>query len=306
MAPPTDEQLRESAKHRGLKLLKSRRRKPGGDFGLYGLADGQGTPVFGSGDDGLTATAEEVAGYLRRGDAATWASSVETTADTARAAKRPVIEPEEEVEPAIEPRPRRRSTRDPAPPLKLRPKPAPQPAPASKPQGQANPARTETPVPSPAPAPPPPPPPSRPPLLVRPATRADAAAVALLVPGNDAAAIAERIATATTLGEPVFVADEGGVIGCLAWHVMPTLQHGPIARVTFLAVAGEQQRRGIGRRLVDHVADIAQTRDLALIEVMSDIAISSAHGFFRRLGFTQTSYRFARAPQADQSATRDV
>jgi ribosomal protein S18 acetylase RimI-like enzyme len=302
MAPPTDEQLRESAKHRGLKLLKSRRRKAGGDFGLYGLADSQGTRVFGSGDDGLTATADEVAAYLRRGDAATWASSVETTPDTARPAKRPTTEPENDVEPAIVPRPRRRSAGGSAPVAKSRPKERQEPGP--KPRAPSTPARAD-PAPSPPPAPPPPPP-APPPLVVRPATRADAGAVSRLVPGTDAAAIAERIATATTLGEPVFVADEGGVIGCLAWHVMPTLQHGPIARVTFLAVASEQQRRGIGRRLVDHVADVAQTRDLAVIEVMSDIAISSAHGFLRRLGFTQTSYRFARTPQADQSSTRDV
>nr|WP_281396909.1 GNAT family N-acetyltransferase [Sphingomonas aerophila] len=301
MASPTDEQLRESAKHRGLKLLKSRRRKPGGDFGLYGLADSQGTPVFGSSDDGLTATAEDIAACLRRGDAATWASSVETTTDSIRPAKRPATEPEDDVEPAIGPRPRRRPTGGPAPVAKSRPKERQEPGP--KPRAPSSPARAD-----PAPSPPPAPPPARarPPLVVRPATRADADALSRLVPGTDAAAIAERIATATTLGEPVFVADEGGVIGCLAWHVMPTLQHGPIARVTFLAVASDQQRRGIGRRLIDHVADVAQTRDLAAIEVMSDITISSAHGFFRRLGFAQTSYRFARAPQADRSVTPDV
>jgi hypothetical protein len=32
-----DKMLREMAQHRGFKLVKSRRRKPGGDFGRYGL-----------------------------------------------------------------------------------------------------------------------------------------------------------------------------------------------------------------------------------------------------------------------------
>ena len=43
-----DEALREMAANRGCKLVKSRRRKPGGDYGLYGLADRKtGKKVFG-------------------------------------------------------------------------------------------------------------------------------------------------------------------------------------------------------------------------------------------------------------------
>ena len=34
-----DDALREMAANRGCKLVKSRRRKPGGDFGRYGLKD---------------------------------------------------------------------------------------------------------------------------------------------------------------------------------------------------------------------------------------------------------------------------
>ena len=34
-----DAMLRAMAQVRGLKLVKSRRRKPGGDFGRYGLKD---------------------------------------------------------------------------------------------------------------------------------------------------------------------------------------------------------------------------------------------------------------------------
>jgi hypothetical protein len=39
MADPRDEMLREMAKHRGLRLIRSRRRKPGGDFGRKGHTD---------------------------------------------------------------------------------------------------------------------------------------------------------------------------------------------------------------------------------------------------------------------------
>lgn len=71
MASEGDAALRESAKHRGLKLVKSRRRKPGGDFGKYGLTDAAGKQLIGFGKDGLTASAEAIEAYLRgamRGD----------------------------------------------------------------------------------------------------------------------------------------------------------------------------------------------------------------------------------------------
>lgn len=67
------EELREAALHRGLKLIKSRRRKPGtGDFGRFGLTDASGKHLLGFGKNGLTATADDIAAYLRKGAAATW------------------------------------------------------------------------------------------------------------------------------------------------------------------------------------------------------------------------------------------
>ena len=49
-----DAMLREMAKHRGFKLVKSRRRKPGGDFGRFGLVDAKtGQDCFGIGKHGL-------------------------------------------------------------------------------------------------------------------------------------------------------------------------------------------------------------------------------------------------------------
>jgi mannose-6-phosphate isomerase-like protein (cupin superfamily) len=62
---PTTEELRASARNRGLKLVKSRRRKAGGDFGKYGLSDAKGKELFGFGKTGLTASAEEIEAYLR-------------------------------------------------------------------------------------------------------------------------------------------------------------------------------------------------------------------------------------------------
>ena len=60
MADERDEALRAMALHRGLKLRKSRRRKPGGDFGLYGFEDAGGEAVLGIGEKGLEATGAEI------------------------------------------------------------------------------------------------------------------------------------------------------------------------------------------------------------------------------------------------------
>lgn len=72
MASERDEELRASAQHRGLKLVKSRRRKPGGDFGRYGLTDAAGKRLLGFGEDGLTARADEVEAYLRGAMRSDW------------------------------------------------------------------------------------------------------------------------------------------------------------------------------------------------------------------------------------------
>jgi mannose-6-phosphate isomerase-like protein (cupin superfamily) len=72
MASERDEQLRESARHRGLKLVKSRRRKAGGDYGNYGLTDAGGTQLLGFGKGGLTASADEVEAYLRGAMRSDW------------------------------------------------------------------------------------------------------------------------------------------------------------------------------------------------------------------------------------------
>lgn len=72
MASERDEELRESARNRGLRLVKSRRRKAGGDFGKYGLKDAKGKELFGFGKSGLTASAEEIEDYLRGAMRSDW------------------------------------------------------------------------------------------------------------------------------------------------------------------------------------------------------------------------------------------
>lgn len=76
MADERAEILREMAQHRGFRLIRSRRRKPGsGDFGKYGLSDENGAPLLGIGQDGLTASADDIENFLRSGAANAWQRS---------------------------------------------------------------------------------------------------------------------------------------------------------------------------------------------------------------------------------------
>jgi mannose-6-phosphate isomerase-like protein (cupin superfamily) len=98
MANETTDKLREMAGHRGLRLVASRRRKPGGDFGKYGLKDADGAPVFGIDKEALAATAEEIEDYLRGATSNAWSKS----AGSVKARPRPKRAPE----PKPKPKPR--------------------------------------------------------------------------------------------------------------------------------------------------------------------------------------------------------
>jgi mannose-6-phosphate isomerase-like protein (cupin superfamily) len=94
-----DDPLREMAAHRGLKLVKSRRRKPGGDFGLYGLKDAKGAPVFGIDKYGLTATADEIEAHLRGDTRETWSKSAGSV--KARPRQKPAPAPKPKPKPRL-------------------------------------------------------------------------------------------------------------------------------------------------------------------------------------------------------------
>ena len=128
MADEQDETLREMARHRGLKLQKSRRRKPGGDFGRYGLVDAAGKAVLGIGDKGFEASAADIEAWLRDAARAKWKSSAGTV--KARPKQPPVPEPTPEPEPIPEPK----VQAEPEPKPKPQPKPKPPPKPKPKPK----------------------------------------------------------------------------------------------------------------------------------------------------------------------------
>lgn len=256
MADPRDDMLKAMAAHRGLKLVKSRRRRPGGDFGRYGLTDAKtGQDCFGIGKAGLEATADDVEGYLRRGAQADWKRSLGAAGQAARTAK---------------PKKRREKAEPEPPPRRREPEPEPEP----KPEPEAEPE-------------------PEPELVIREAKAADAEALAsvLELPPAEVKAALRRLVQA---GEPPLVAEQGDIVGCAAWQLMPTLQHGLVGRITLIRVAREARRRGVATSLVEAVEARLADRGCALFEAVSDIDLGNAHGFFRRLGYERTSYRLAK------------
>jgi GNAT superfamily N-acetyltransferase len=109
-------ELAESARNRGLKLVRSRVRKPGKRrFGKVGLTDSKGKPVLGMDAKGPTATPDEVEDYLRNLGAKDWGASLDVAVlPRKRKPKRALREVANDRE------------RAPKPKLKPKPKPKPQ------------------------------------------------------------------------------------------------------------------------------------------------------------------------------------
>src|SRR5437763_1186891 len=78
MSDPVIDELAESARNRGLKLVRSRVRTPGKRrFGKVGLTDAKGKPVFGMDAKGPTAKPEDAEEYLRNLGAKDWGASLD-------------------------------------------------------------------------------------------------------------------------------------------------------------------------------------------------------------------------------------
>lgn len=76
MTEERDRTLREMARVRGFRLVKSRRRKRGGDRGKFGLADAAtGKELLGFGEKGFEATGEDIEAFLRDQMGAAWKKS---------------------------------------------------------------------------------------------------------------------------------------------------------------------------------------------------------------------------------------
>jgi GNAT superfamily N-acetyltransferase len=78
VSDPVLDALAESARNRGLKLVRSRVRTPGKRrFGKVGLTDASGKPVLGMDAKGPIGTPEEIEDYLRNLGAKDWGASLD-------------------------------------------------------------------------------------------------------------------------------------------------------------------------------------------------------------------------------------
>jgi ribosomal protein S18 acetylase RimI-like enzyme len=297
MADETAESLREMAQHRGLKLVKSRRRKPGtGDFGKFGLTDEKGKPLLGVGDDGLTASAADIEQYLRAGAASTWQQSAKITPD------RPASRGERKRgEVVTEEAPPRRSARGQTGGGGGAKRSKPSAAAGDREtasRGKADPDKAASKLLVKSAAKPEPVEVAQT-LVLRSAKPADAGAIAKLLGQLSGIAVSEDtvardFAALRRAGGGVQIAELGPMVGCIGWSVVPTLQRGPVGRITVLVVDEDYRRQGIGTQLLAEAEAALAKKGCALIEAMSDIEIKNSHNFFRAAKFDQTSYRFAR------------
>lgn len=272
------EALREMAANRGCRLVRSRRRKPGGDYGRMGLADlKSGKEVFGFGKKGLEATPGEIESFLRGSITSTWKKSL------AAAGKGGVPRP------AAAPRKKAASTPLPKPGPRAAARPEPRPK-RSKPE-PAEPIRA-----APAPAPPPEPPA----LRIRRADSVDGEAVAALLAelGEKASAdaVSDGIARLSRAGESVLLSKLGAeVAGFVAFHALPLLHRPePLGRITLLAVASKARRRGIGAELLRAAERRLFERGCRRVELAAPPRSAAAKKFAKASGYEAAADLFAR------------
>lgn len=81
--------------------------------------------------------------------------------------------------------------------------------------------------------------------------------------------------------EECFVAESGGeILGFILCSSLADLR----ATIEEFAVAPEHQRRGVGRKLLDHVIDLYRVRKVPFLELIANTE-APAYRFYRRMGF---------------------
>jgi ribosomal protein S18 acetylase RimI-like enzyme len=249
------DELAESARNRGLKLVRSRVRTPGKRrFGKVGLADKAGKAVFGMDAKGAIAKPEDVEHYLRNLGAKDWGASLDVAV---MPRKRKPAKAARQAANDAEPEPKRKA---PPPP---KPKPAPKPQPklrAAKPGDSKRLAALLD-------------------YLGHP--------ISEKMVRKNLAALAKRKET------PLVATLDKQVVGLVGIHMTVTVHRdAPVGRITVLVVAKEAQRHGIGRLLVEEAERLLRKAGCRIVEVTSNDRRAEAHAFYRHMGYERTSLRF--------------
>lgn len=246
--------LAESARNRGLKLIRSRVRTAGKRrFGKVGLTDKTGkVVVFGMDDKGPIAKPEEVEDYLRNLGAKDWGASLDV---------------------AMMPRKRKpakasaANDTEPAPKAASKPKPQPKPKPPPEPKVRdAKPADARR--------------------LVE--------LIHELGHEIDEKQVRKNLAALKKTGETPLVCTLGKeIVGmCGVGRRVVIHRPAPLGRITALIVTKAAQGHGIGRLLVDAAEQWMRKEGCQLVEVTSNDRRAAAHAFYRHIGYERSSIRF--------------
>jgi predicted N-acetyltransferase YhbS len=255
VSDPRLDQLAESARNRGLKLVRSRVRTPNKRrFGKVGLTDARGKAVFGMDAKGPAAKPEEVEDFLRNLGAKDWGESLGVAVLPRKRksikARRPVAANDAEPEARPAPRPPKEKPK-PKPKLKIRP---------AKP-GDA---------------------------------RELTALIKYLGHPIETKAVRKNLSALAKLKEPPLVATlNKKVVGLIGIHKMVTVHRdAPVGRLSVLVVGEDAQGHGIGRLLVEEAEKLLKKAGCKIVEVTSNDRRAGAHAFYRHMGYERTSLRF--------------
>jgi GNAT superfamily N-acetyltransferase len=248
-------ELAESARNRGLKLVRSRVRTPGKRrFGKVGLTDARGKPVYGMDEKGPTAKPEDVEDYLRNLGAKDWGASLNVAVLPRKRRAKPARKPANDAEPTAKSEPNR------APPP---PAPKPQPKPKVR---EAKPSDS----------------------------RRLTELIHELGHEIDEKSVRRNLGTLKKAGETPLVATlDKAVIGLVGIHRTVTVHRiAPVGRITILVVAKGAQGHGLGRMLVEEAERRLRKGGCQIVEVTSNDRRAAAHAFYRHMGYERTSMRF--------------
>lgn len=247
--------LAETARNRGLKLIRSRVRTPGKRrFGKVGLTDKSGKPVYGMDAKGPTGKPEDIEQYLRNLGAKDWGASLDVAVlPRKRKASKVRAEAADDLEPEVERRQKSNPKREPKPP----------PKPVLREAKPSDAARIVE--------------------LIR-----------ELEHEIDEKSVRKTIAMLKKAGELPLVATLGKhVVGLIGRHLMVTIHRpAPVGRIPILVVASEARGQKIGRMLVDAVEQWCRKQGCQILEVTSNDRRTAAHAFYRHMGYERTSIRF--------------
>jgi GNAT superfamily N-acetyltransferase len=253
MSDPRLDELAESARNRGLKLVRSRVRTPGKRrFGKVGLTDKSGKPVFGLDAKGPTASPDDVEHYLRNLGAKDWGASLDVA-----------------VLPRKRPKPKREAANDSEREPKRAPAPPPQPKPTPKPKPKIRHAKPSD------------------------ATRLTELIHELGHEIGEKQVRKNLAALKKSGETPLVATLEKKVVGmCGVGRLVVIHRPAPLGRITAMVVAREAQGHGLGRMLVEAAEEWMRKKGCQLVEVTSNDRRAEAHAFYRHLGYERSSIRF--------------